>query len=127
MPNQDSSQFAPSWYSAFESPAAQTRDHRLRAFVRLWRAFMRARVFIAVVIMALQSFVVATGEGTRELGKRLEEEGFVLDKVHMTLTRVLAVCGSSLSMDVSHPSILLCKSRCITLIRSIFVAVYIAL
>ena len=62
MPNQDSSQFAPSWYSAFESPAAQTRDHRLRAFVRLWRAFMRARVFIAVVIMALQSFVVATGE-----------------------------------------------------------------
>ena len=57
-----SSQFAPSWYSAFEGSNSQGREQRMRAFVRLWRAFMRARVFIAVVIMALQSFVVATGE-----------------------------------------------------------------
>lgn len=62
MTHQDSSQFAPSWYSAFESPARQTRDHRLRAFLRLWRAFMRARVFIALVITALQTFILVTGE-----------------------------------------------------------------
>ena len=41
MAQEPASHFAPSWYSAFENPVAQTRDHRLRAFVRLWRAFMR--------------------------------------------------------------------------------------
>ena len=51
-----SSQFAPSWYSAFEGGNNQGREQRQRAFVRLWRAFMRARVFIATVLLALQAF-----------------------------------------------------------------------
>ncbi len=38
----------------------------MRAFVRLWRAFMRARVFIAAVLLALQVFVVVTGTGGPE-------------------------------------------------------------
>ncbi|WP_439606535.1 sensor histidine kinase [Hydrogenophaga sp.] len=58
-----SSQFAPSWYSAFEGSNSQGREQRMRAFVRLWRAFMRARVFIAAVLLALQVFVVVTNTG----------------------------------------------------------------
>jgi two-component system, NtrC family, sensor histidine kinase PilS len=58
-----SSQFAPSWYSAFEGNNSQGREQRMRAFVRLWRAFMRARVFIAAVLLALQVFVVVTNSG----------------------------------------------------------------
>lgn len=58
-----SSQFAPSWYSAFEGSHSQGREQRMRAFVRLWRAFMRARVLIATVLLALQVFVVVTKAG----------------------------------------------------------------
>lgn len=57
------SQFAPSWLSAFESHGARSREKRQHAFFRLWRAFMRARVFIAAVLLALQVFVVVTGSG----------------------------------------------------------------
>ncbi|NCT96693.1 MAG: PAS domain-containing sensor histidine kinase [Comamonadaceae bacterium] len=59
MPRDDSSTFAPSWYSAHESPALQ----RARAFERLWRAFMRARVFVALVLLALQLFLLLTADG----------------------------------------------------------------
>ncbi|MCV0438183.1 MAG: PAS domain-containing sensor histidine kinase [Hydrogenophaga sp.] len=55
-----SSQFAPSWYSAFEGSHTQGREQRMRAFVRLWRAFMRARVFIAAVLLAMQVFMVVS-------------------------------------------------------------------
>ena len=58
-----SSQFAPSWYSAFEGSHVQSREQRMRAFVRLWRAFMRARVFIATVLLALQVFVLVSQTG----------------------------------------------------------------
>ncbi|WP_448936108.1 sensor histidine kinase [Hydrogenophaga sp.] len=58
-----SSQFAPSWYSAFEGGNNQGREQRQRAFVRLWRAFMRARVFIATVLLALQAFFLITKSG----------------------------------------------------------------
>lgn len=57
------SQFDPSWFAGLESTSPQGREQRLRAFVRLWRAFMRARVVIAAVLLALQVFVVATGTG----------------------------------------------------------------
>ena len=63
MAREDSSQFAPSWFVAFESGNNQGREQRLRAFVRLWVAFMRARVFIALVLLALQIFMVVTGSG----------------------------------------------------------------
>ena len=58
-----SSQFAPSWYSAFEGSHVQSREQRKRAFVRLWRAFMRARVFIATMLLALQVFMLVTQTG----------------------------------------------------------------
>lgn len=58
-----SSQFAPSWYSAFEGSHAQSREQRTRAFARLWRAFMRARVFIATVLLALQVFMLVSQTG----------------------------------------------------------------
>jgi two-component system sensor histidine kinase PilS (NtrC family) len=57
------SQFDPSWFAGLENTNPQGREQRLRAFVRLWRAFMRARVVIAAVLLALQVFVVATGTG----------------------------------------------------------------
>ncbi len=57
------SQFAPSWLSAFEGHGARSREKRQHAFFRLWRAFMRARVFIAAVLLALQVFVVVAGSG----------------------------------------------------------------
>ncbi|WP_430407514.1 hypothetical protein [Hydrogenophaga sp.] len=63
MARENSSQFAPSWYSAFEGTTTQSREQRMRAFVRLWRAFMRARVFIAAVLLALQVVVVVTKTG----------------------------------------------------------------
>lgn len=58
-----SSQFAPSWFSTLEVSGSQGREQRVRAFVRLWRTFMRARVFIAGVLLGLQVFVVLTGTG----------------------------------------------------------------
>ncbi len=57
------SQFAASWYAGSDSNSTQEREQRMRAFVRLWRAFMRARVLIAVVLLALQLFVVVTRSG----------------------------------------------------------------
>lgn len=57
------SQFAPSWFSAFEGHSARSREKRQHAFFRLWRAFMRARAFIAAVLLALQIFVAVTGSG----------------------------------------------------------------
>ena len=63
MAREDSSQFAPSWFVAYETGNNQGREQRLRAFVRLWVAFMRARVFIAIVLLALQIFLVVTGSG----------------------------------------------------------------
>jgi two-component system, NtrC family, sensor histidine kinase PilS len=63
MAREDSSQFAPSWFVAYETGNNQGREQRLRAFVRLWAAFMRARVFIAVVLLCLQIFMVVTGTG----------------------------------------------------------------
>ena len=63
MARDDSSQFAPSWFVGFEPGNHQGREQRLRAFVRLWAAFMRARVFIALVLLALQIFMVVTGTG----------------------------------------------------------------
>jgi two-component system sensor histidine kinase PilS (NtrC family) len=64
MARQDSpSQFAPSWFSVLETTSSHGREQRVRSFVRLWRAFMRARVFIAGVLLLLQVFVVVTGTG----------------------------------------------------------------
>ncbi len=63
MAREESSQFAPSWFVAYETGNNQGNEQRLRAFVRLWVAFMRARVFIALVLLALQIFMVVTGTG----------------------------------------------------------------
>jgi two-component system sensor histidine kinase PilS (NtrC family) len=63
MAREDSSQFAPSWFVAYETDNNQGREQRLRAFVRLWVAFMRARVFIAMVLLSLQIFMVVTSTG----------------------------------------------------------------
>ena len=63
MAREESSQFAPTWFVAYETGNNQGREQRLRAFVRLWVAFMRARVFIAMVLLSLQIFMVVTGTG----------------------------------------------------------------
>ncbi|MDP2251366.1 MAG: PAS domain-containing sensor histidine kinase [Hydrogenophaga sp.] len=63
MPTDTPSQLAPSWFSPLEGNSTTGYDQRVRAFSRLWRAFMRARVFIATVLLALQVFVVVTGTG----------------------------------------------------------------
>ncbi|WP_439113658.1 sensor histidine kinase [Hydrogenophaga sp.] len=63
MAQERPSQFTPSWFSVLESHKTHGREQRVRSFVRLWRTFMRARVFIAAVLLALQVFVVVTGTG----------------------------------------------------------------
>jgi len=63
MAHERASPFAPSWFSAAESTYADGHEQRIRSFVRLWRAFMRARVFIAAVLLALQMFVLVTRTG----------------------------------------------------------------
>lgn len=55
--------FAPSWFSSFEDHGSLGREQRRRAFERLWRAFMRARVFIAVLLLALQVFELINHSG----------------------------------------------------------------
>ena len=82
MAHEDSSQFAPSWFVAFETGNNQGREQRLRAFVRLWSAFMRARVFIALVLLALQLFMVVTGSGGPDWL-------LLLAAVHLTATLVV--------------------------------------
>lgn len=63
------SQFAPSWFSSLEAgDSVQNHPNHVRAYVRLWRAFMRARVVIALVLLALQVFLMTTpGGGPRWL------------------------------------------------------------
>lgn len=61
MSQEPASHFAPSWYSAFESAGDEGRQQQQRAFERLWRAFMGARVLIAVVLLALQVFLLLSG------------------------------------------------------------------
>lgn len=61
MPKADSSSFATSWYSAFESPVDHTLTQRQRAFERLWRAFMHARLVVALVLLGLQVFLLTIG------------------------------------------------------------------
>lgn len=63
MATEQSSQFSPSWMVSLSPDDAGASDHRMRAFSRLWRMFMRTRVFIAAMLLALQVFVVTTGSG----------------------------------------------------------------
>jgi two-component system sensor histidine kinase PilS (NtrC family) len=64
MARQTGSHFAPSWFSVFDGDGQQGREHGQRAFARLWRAFMHARIFIATVVLALQAFVLFTNAGS---------------------------------------------------------------
>ena len=64
MAQDHSSQFAPSWFSTLEAGSSgHDQGHHVRAYVRLWRAFMRARVVVALVLLALQGFVLITHSG----------------------------------------------------------------
>lgn len=64
MAQDAASQFSPSWFSGLDAGvSSHDHEHRVRAYVRLWRAFMRARVFIALVLLALQVFVLLTQSG----------------------------------------------------------------
>ncbi len=65
MAHEHSSQFAASWLSGLDGDGNTIRGQakRVRSFSRLWRAFMRARVVIAGVLLLLQVFVVFTGAG----------------------------------------------------------------
>jgi two-component system sensor histidine kinase PilS (NtrC family) len=63
MADQHPSQFSASWLSMLDSDGSSTRDQTnpARSFSRLWRAFMRARVVIAGVLLLLQVFVASSG------------------------------------------------------------------
>lgn len=63
MARDPNSQFSPSWLVSLDAGSAPDHEQRLRAFTRLWRVFMRTRVFIAAVLLALEIFVVATQSG----------------------------------------------------------------
>ncbi|GAB3187076.1 sensor histidine kinase [Hydrogenophaga aquatica] len=63
-PTADESAFAPSWFvPPASAPAALPDADPWRSPARLWTYLMRARVFIAGVLLALQLFVVAQGGG----------------------------------------------------------------
>jgi two-component system sensor histidine kinase PilS (NtrC family) len=57
------SQFPASWLSVTDSEVNSThgQTNPVRSFSRLWRAFMRARVAIAGVLLLLQVFVASNG------------------------------------------------------------------
>lgn len=63
MRGDDSSLLSTSWYSALDDAGGRSREQRRLAFVRLWRAFMRARVVVALVLVALQVFLLVAGGG----------------------------------------------------------------
>ena len=56
MTNSPQSTFAPSWYSTLEDAGPIGRETTRKSIDRLWRTFMRARVFIAVVLLVMQVF-----------------------------------------------------------------------
>lgn len=57
-----SSSFTASWFYGTEA-GEREQEHRVRAYVRLWRAFMRARVLIALVLLSLQLFALYAQSG----------------------------------------------------------------
>jgi two-component system sensor histidine kinase PilS (NtrC family) len=61
MWGENPARFAAAWMATALSPEVDARMQRNHAFVRLWRAFMHARVSIAVVLLALQGFVWLSG------------------------------------------------------------------
>ena len=63
MAAEQQSQFSPSWMASLSNDGTDGGDHQVRAFSRLWRLFMRTRVFIAAMLLALEVFVVATRAG----------------------------------------------------------------
>lgn len=62
MAHNHPSQLQVSWLAVLGGDGASGQAKRARSFRRLWRAFMRARVVIALVVL-LQVFVVGTGAG----------------------------------------------------------------
>jgi two-component system sensor histidine kinase PilS (NtrC family) len=70
MASDPNSQFAPSWFSSLEAGnSVQEHSEHARSYGRLWRAFMRARVLIAAVLLALQVYLALLpgGEHTQWL------------------------------------------------------------
>jgi len=64
MAHPPSSQFPASWLSVPDDEGNSTHGETkpMRSFSRLWRAFMRARVVIAGVLLLLQVFVASNGD-----------------------------------------------------------------
>lgn len=58
-----SSQFSASGMSTLGDFPSSGRLQRTRSFERLWRTFMQARIFIAAVLLALQTFMLAGESG----------------------------------------------------------------
>jgi two-component system, NtrC family, sensor histidine kinase PilS len=51
---------APSWFATLDDSGLQADETRRRSVNRLWNTFMRARLFIAVVLLCMQVFSWAT-------------------------------------------------------------------
>lgn len=52
---------SPSWFLSMDSVDASHQDAHAQSFARLWNAFMRARVFVATVLLALQGAMLVMG------------------------------------------------------------------
>lgn len=63
MARESGSQFSPSWLASLDTEFQPAGGSRQRGFLRLWHMFMRTRVFIAAVLLALEMFVVSTRSG----------------------------------------------------------------
>jgi two-component system, NtrC family, sensor histidine kinase PilS len=64
MANSSHSTFAPSWYSTLEDAGPIGVEQTRKSIDRLWRTFMRARLFIATVLLAMQLFSWTTHIGS---------------------------------------------------------------
>jgi two-component system sensor histidine kinase PilS (NtrC family) len=56
MASNPRSTFAPSWFATLDDSGLQEGDQKRHAVDRLWRTFMRARLFIAVLLLSMQVF-----------------------------------------------------------------------
>ncbi|HEY9096883.1 MAG TPA: ATP-binding protein [Hydrogenophaga sp.] len=78
------SSFAPSWYSTLEDAGAIGLEQTRKSIDRLWRTFMRARMFIALVLLAMQWFSWANQAAPNSRTFAL----VMLSVVHVVLTAV---------------------------------------
>ena len=85
MTNSPHSTFAPSWYSTLEDAGPIGKEATRKSIDRLWRTFLRARVFIVVVLLVMQVF-----SWTAHLSAESEADWLILVSVAHVFAALIA-------------------------------------